>query len=245
LELAWHAARNLEHDYVGSEHILLGLLTEDEGLAAQTLKKYALTETKVRQAVLSAVGENGKKKGRARKKSKTPTLDQYSRDLTALAEANKLDPVIGRSDEVQRVVQILSRRTKNNPVLIGEPGTGKTAIAEGLATRVVGGNVPEVLQSKRVVSLDLAALVAGTKYRGEFEDRIKKLIDEVTTQKGSVILFLDELHTLVGAGSGGESGTLDAANILKPALARGDLQVIGATTLAEYKKHIEKDGALA
>jgi len=244
LELSWHAARNLQHDYVGSEHILLGLLAEDEGLAAQTLKKYGLTDTKLRQAVLSAVGEKGKKTGSAKKKSATPTLDQYSRDLTELAKDNKLDPVIGRSEEVQRVVQILSRRTKNNPVLIGEPGTGKTAIVEGLATRIVNGKVPEVLHKKRVVSLDMAALVAGTKFRGEFEERIKKVIDEVTNAKGNIILFLDELHTLVGAGSSGEGSTMDAANILKPPLSRGDLQVVGATTLNEYKKHIEPDGAL-
>jgi len=244
LELAWHAARNLEHDYVGSEHILLGLLAENDGLAAQTLKKYGLSETKLRQAVLSAVGEKGKKTGKAKQKSKTPTLDQYSRDLTKLAQEGKLDPVIGRADEVQRVVQILSRRTKNNPVLIGEPGIGKTAIVEGLATRIVKDNVPETLKGKRVLSLDLPAMVAGTKYRGEFEDRIKKVIDEVTGASGSVILFIDELHTVVGAGAGGEGGTMDAANILKPALARGELQTVGATTLNEYKKHIEKDGAL-
>lgn len=244
LELAWHAARNLEHDYVGSEHILLGLLAEDDGLAAQTLKKYGLSETKLRQAVLSAVGEKGKKLGKAEKKSKTPILDQYSRDLTLLARQGKLDPVIGRSKEVQRVVQILSRRTKNNPVLIGEPGIGKTAIVEGLATRIVNDNVPENLHNKRVVSLDLPGMVAGTKYRGEFEDRITKLVKEVIGCKGSVILFIDELHTVVGAGSGGENGSMDAANILKPALARGELQTIGATTLNEYKKYIEKDGAL-
>lgn len=244
LELAWHAARNLEHDYVGSEHILIGLLEENEGLAAQTLKKYGLSDTKLRQAVLSAVGEKGKKTGTAKTKSKTPTLDQYSRDLTELAKAGKLDPVIGRSQEVQRMVQILSRRTKNNPVLLGEPGTGKTAIVEGLAARIVNGNVPETIKDKRVLSLDLPAMVAGTKYRGEFEERIKKVVDEITAAKGSVIVFIDELHTVVGAGGGSEGGSMDAANMLKPALARGDLQMIGATTLNEYKKHIEKDGAL-
>ncbi|MEX0649709.1 MAG: AAA family ATPase [Candidatus Andersenbacteria bacterium] len=244
LELSWHAARNLEHDYVGSEHVLLGLLAEGDGLAAQTLKKYGITETKLRQAVLSAVGEKGKKTGRAKTKSKTPTLDEYSRDLSALASEGKLDPVIGRSAEVQRVVQILSRRTKNNPVLIGEPGTGKTAIVEGLATRIVNGNVPDTLKGKRVLSLDLPAMVAGTKYRGEFEERIKKVVDEVQQAGRSVIVFIDELHTVMGAGASGEGGTMDAANILKPALARGELQMIGATTLNEYKKHIEKDGAL-
>ncbi len=244
LELAWHAARNLEHDYVGSEHILIGLLQEGEGVAAQTLLKYGLSETKLRQAVLSAVGKKGKKTGAAKTKSKTPTLDTYSRDLTVLAKEGKLDPVIGRSGEVQRVVQILSRRTKNNPVLLGEPGTGKTAIVEGLAARIVNGNVPESLQGKRVLSIDLPAMVAGTKYRGEFEERIKKVVEEVQAAKGSVIIFIDELHTVVGAGSGGENGSMDAANILKPALARGELQLIGATTLNEYKKYIEKDGAL-
>ena len=243
LQLAWHAARNLEHDYVGSEHILLGLLAEEDGLAAQTLKKYGLSETKLRQAVLTAVGEKGKKTGTAEQQSKTPTLDEFSRDLTTLARENKLDPVIGRSEEVQRVIQILSRRTKNNPVLIGEPGVGKTAIAEGLATRIINGNVPETLEGKRVVAMDIGALVAGTKYRGDFEERITKLVEEVTNDDG-VVLFIDELHTVMGAGTAGEGGSLDAANILKPALARGDLNVIGATTLNEYKKHIEKDGAL-
>lgn len=244
LEQAWHAARNLQHDYVGSEHILLGLLAEGEGLAAQTLTKYGLTDTKLRQATLSAVGDKGKKQGKAKAKSNTPTLDQYSRDLTQLAEEGQLDPVIGRSDEVQRVVQILSRRTKNNPVLIGEPGIGKTAIAEGLAARIINKKVPEILQNKRVLALDLPALVAGSKYRGEFEERLKKVVDEVEKAKGTVILFIDELHSLVGAGSGGEGGSMDAANILKPTLARGQLQAIGATTLGEYKKYIEKDPAL-
>ena len=244
LELAWHASRNLEHDYVGSEHILLGLLQEADGLAAQTLKKYGLSETKLRQAVLGAVGAKGKKTGAAKTKSKTPTLDKYSRDLSQLAKEGRLDPVIGRTSEVQRVVQILSRRTKNNPVLLGEPGTGKTAIVEGLAARIINGHVPESLAGKRVLSIDLPAMVAGTKYRGEFEDRLKKVVDEVLSAKGSVILFIDELHTVVGAGSGGEGGSMDAANILKPALARGELQLIGATTLNEYKKYIEKDGAL-
>lgn len=244
LELSWHAARNLEHDYVGSEHILLGLLEEGEGLAAQTLQKYGLTDTKLRQALLSAVGHHGKPTGAAKAKSKTPTLDQYSRDLTRLAREGQLDPVIGRGSEVQRVIQILSRRTKNNPVLIGEPGVGKTAIAEGLAARIVNGHVPDTLKQKRVLALDLPAMVAGTKYRGEFEERIKKAVEEIQTAKGEVILFIDELHTVVGAGAGGEGGSLDAANMLKPALARGELQAIGATTLNEYRKHIEKDAAL-
>lgn len=243
LELAWHAARNLEHTYVGSEHILIGLLEEAEGLAAQTLKKYGITEPKLRQTVLSAVGKEGKKTGKAKHKSNTPTLDQYSRDLTQMAAEGKLDPVIGRGKEVERVIQILSRRRKNNPVLIGEPGIGKTAIAEGLAARIQNNNVPDTLKNRRVLSLDIPAILAGTKYRGEFEERLKKVIDEVEKSKGTTILFIDELHTVVGAGTGGEGG-MDAANILKPALARGDLQAIGATTLAEYKKYIEKDGAL-
>lgn len=243
LELAWHAARNLEHDYVGSEHMLIGLIEEGEGLAAQTLKKYGLTDTKVRQSVLGLVGKKGAKTEELKEQSDTPTLDQYSRDLTLLAREGKLDPVIGRGEEVQRVIQILSRRRKNNPVLIGEPGIGKTAIAEGLATRIVNENIPDLLKGKRVLSLDIPGLVAGSKFRGEFEERMKKVIDEVEKAKGKVILFIDELHTIVGAGSGGEGG-MDAANILKPALARGDLQAIGATTLSEYKKYIEKDAAL-
>lgn len=244
LELAFHASRNLEHDYVGSEHILLGLLMEGEGLAAQTLQKYGITETKARQAVLSLVGKRGKKEGPVAEKSKTPTLDGYSRDLTVLAKEGKLDPVIGRASEVQRVIQILSRRTKNNPVLIGEPGVGKTAIAEGLASRIVSGAVPEVLKNKRVLALDVPAMVAGSKYRGEFEDRLKKILSELEKTKGDAILFLDELHTIVGAGAAGEHGSIDAANMLKPALARGELQAIGATTLNEYRKYIEKDVAL-
>ncbi len=244
LELAWHGARNLEHNYVGSEHVLLGLLEEGDGLAAQTLKKYGLTDTKVRQAILSTVGKKGSKTGPAKTKSKTPTLDKYSRELTELARSGKLDPVVGRAEEIQRVIQILARRTKNNPVLIGEPGIGKTAIAEGLAQRIIKNTVPEALQNKRVVALDLPALLAGTKYRGEFEERLKKVIDEIQASKGEIILFLDELHTLVGAGGTGDGSGMDASNILKPALARGELQAIGATTLNEYKKYIEKDGAL-
>jgi len=244
LELAFHASKNMEHDYVGSEHILLGLILEGEGLAAQTLKKYGITETKARQTILSLVGEKGKKKGPVAAKSKTPTLDGYSRDLTVLAAEGKLDPVIGRASEIQRIIQILSRRTKNNPVLIGEPGVGKTAIAEGLASRIYAGSVPEVLKGKRVLSLDLPGMLAGTKYRGEFEERLKKVVDEIEKAHGGIILFIDELHTVIGAGSTGEGGGMDAANILKPALARGELQAIGATTLNEYRKHIEKDAAL-
>jgi len=244
LELAFHASRNLEHDYVGSEHILLGLILEGEGLAAQTLKKYGINETKARQAILSLVGAKGKKKGPVAEKSKTPTLDEYSRDLTQMAQEGKLDPVIGRASEVKRVIQILSRRTKNNPVLIGEPGVGKTAIAEGLAARIIAGTIPEILRGKRVMSLDIPAMLAGTKFRGEFEERLKKVVDEIQKAKGEIILFIDELHTVVGAGSSGEGGGLDAANILKPALSRGELQAIGATTLNEYRRYIEKDAAL-
>lgn len=244
LELAFHASRNLEHDYVGSEHILLGLILEQEGLAAQTLKKYGITETKARQAILSLVGAKGKKKGPVAEKSKTPTLDEYSRDLTELAHAGKLDPVIGRASEVQRVIQILSRRTKNNPVLIGEPGVGKTAIAEGLAARIAAGTIPEGLRGKRVLAMDLPGMLAGTKFRGEFEERLKKSVNEIQKANGEIILFIDELHTVVGAGSTGEGGGMDAANILKPALARGELQAIGATTLSEYRRYIEKDAAL-
>jgi ATP-dependent Clp protease ATP-binding subunit ClpC len=244
LELAFHASRNLEHDYVGSEHILLGLILEAEGLAAQTLKKYGITETKARQAILSLVGAKGKKKGPVAEKSKTPTLDIYSRDLSQLAREGKLDPVIGRASEVQRVIQILSRRTKNNPVLIGEPGVGKTAIAEGLAARIASNTIPEGLRGKRVLALDLPGMLAGTKFRGEFEERLKKSVEEIQKASNEIILFIDELHTVVGAGSTGEGGGMDAANILKPALARGELQAIGATTLNEYRKYIEKDSAL-
>ena len=242
LELAFRESQNMEHNYIGSEHILLGLITEGEGLAAQTLKKYGITDTKARQAVLRAVGPKGKKIGAV--KSNTPTLDAYSRDLTQLAKEGKLDPVIGRSNEIQRVIQILSRRTKNNPVLIGEPGVGKTAIVEGLAQKIESGNIPESLKGKRVLALDIPGMLAGTKFRGQFEERLKKAIKEIEKEKKNIILFIDELHTIIGAGSVGEGGSIDAANMLKPALAKGNLQTIGATTLKEYKKYIEKDAAL-
>lgn len=239
-ELAFHKSRELGHRYIGPEHILLGLIAEGEGLAAQTLQKYGVTQEKI---VKEAAGRAKPGKKTADKpKSNTPTLDKYSSDLTQMAKEDKLDPVIGRVDEVARVVQVLSRRTKNNPVLIGEPGVGKTAIAEGLAQKVMSGNIPETLKDKRVVALDISAMVAGTKYRGEFEKRLKKSLDEVAKAKGNIVLFIDELHTIVGAG--GSEGAIDASNILKPALARGQLQAIGATTLNEYKKYIEKDAAL-
>ncbi|MGQ9531554.1 MAG: ATP-dependent Clp protease ATP-binding subunit [Desulfotomaculales bacterium] len=244
LELALDEARRLGHPYVGTEHLLLGLIREGEGIAAQVLTSLGADQHKVRHLVLQMLagapgfGPHGPAKGRP---ANTPALNEFGRDLTALAAEDKLDPVIGREKEIERVIQILSRRTKNNPVLIGEPGVGKTAIAEGLAQRIVAGNVPEVLLNRRVVALDLASLVAGTKYRGEFEERIKKVLDEIK-RAGNVIVFIDELHTLIGAGAA--EGAIDAANIMKPALARGELQCIGATTLDEYRKHIEKDPAL-
>ncbi|AVX32251.1 ATP-dependent Clp protease ATP-binding subunit ClpC [Carboxydocella thermautotrophica] len=251
LELAFEEARNLGHNYIGTEHILLGLIKEGEGVAAQVLQSMGADLQKVREQVLlllsghgAAPGVkagNGKGKAAGGKNVKTPTLDEFGRDLTALARDGKIDPVVGREKEIERVVQVLSRRTKNNPVLIGEPGVGKTAIAEGLAQRIIEGKVPETLADKRVVTLDLSSVVAGSKYRGEFEERLKKVMEEIR-QAGNIILFIDELHTLIGAGAA--EGAIDAANILKPALARGELQCIGATTLDEYRKHIEKDPAL-
>ncbi len=241
IELAFEEARQLNHNYIGTEHLLLGLIREGEGVAARVLTNLGVDPAKVRVQTTSLLGAEGQPTA-PKGKSKTPTLDAYGRDLTQLARDNKLDPVIGRNNEIERVIQILSRRTKNNPALIGEPGVGKTAIAEGLAQRVIKGDIPEPLRDRRVITLDLAGLVAGTKYRGEFEERMKRVMDEIRGAAGEIILFIDELHTLVGAGAA--EGAIDASNIIKPALARGELQCIGATTLNEFRKHIEKDSAL-
>jgi ATP-dependent Clp protease ATP-binding subunit ClpC len=241
IELAFEEARQLNHNYIGTEHLLLGLIREGEGVAARVLTNLGVDPAKVRVQTTSLLGAEGQPTA-PKGKSKTPTLDAYGRDLTQLARDNKLDPVIGRNNEIERVIQILSRRTKNNPALIGEPGVGKTAIAEGLAQRVIKGEIPEPLRDRRVITLDLAGLVAGTKYRGEFEERMKRVMDEIRGAAGEIILFIDELHTLVGAGAA--EGAIDASNIIKPALARGELQCIGATTLNEFRKHIEKDSAL-
>jgi ATP-dependent Clp protease ATP-binding subunit ClpC len=247
IEYAIEEARNLNHNYVGTEHLLLGLLREQEGVAAQVLMNLNLKLDEVREEVLNLLGHGmdaggeGERAAAKGNKSKTPALDSFGRDLTDLARQGKLDPVIGRQNEIERVVQVLSRRTKNNPVLLGEAGVGKTAIVEGLAQMIIDGNVPELLRDRRIVVLDLAMMVAGTKYRGQFEERIKAVMNEVRRAKNT-ILFIDELHTLVGAG--GAEGAIDASNVLKPALARGEVQCIGATTLDEYRKYIEKDGAL-
>lgn len=244
LELSLDEARRMGNNYVGPEHLLLGLIREGEGVAASILSATGADYRRLRTMVAHLQGGQTPPEGQAQgqaKSSPTQTLDQFGRDLTVLAKEDKLDPVVGREKEIERVIQVLSRRTKNNPVLIGEPGVGKTAVAEGLAQRITAGNVPEILLNKKVVTLDMGTLVAGTKYRGEFEERLKKIIEEIR-QAGNIIMFIDELHTLVGAGAA--EGAIDAANILKPALARGELQCIGATTLDEYRKHIEKDAAL-
>ncbi len=243
LELSLEEARQLGHNYIGTEHLLLGLIREGEGVAARVLENLGVDLTKVRTQVIRMLGETADvvPGGGSDRRTKTPTLDEFGSNLTNLAKEGKLDPVVGRIKEIERVIQILGRRTKNNPVLIGEPGVGKTAIAEGLAQRIANEDVPDILEGKRVVTLDIGLLVAGTKYRGEFEERLKKVMDEIR-QAGNVILVIDEVHTLIGAGAA--EGAIDAANILKPALARGELQCIGATTLDEYRKHIERDAAL-
>jgi ATP-dependent Clp protease ATP-binding subunit ClpC len=247
LELALREALSLGHNYIGTEHILLGLVRENEGVAARILLDFDADSEKIRNEVIRMLsGPGGRREGGAAAatgegKKSSKLLDQFGRNLTKLASENKLDPTIGREVEIERIMQILSRRTKNNPVLLGEPGVGKTAIVEGLATRITKGEVPELLRNKQIYTLDLAALVAGSKYRGEFEERLKKVMKEIT-QRGDIVLFIDELHNLVGAGAA--EGAIDAASILKPALARGELQTIGATTLDEYRKYLERDSAL-
>ena len=255
LELSWDEARQLGHNYIGTEHLLLGLIREGEGVAAKVLESLGVDLSKLRSNLIRMLGEtrggasssSGGGSGSSSSassgggKTKTPTLDEFSQNLTLAAEELRLDPVIGREVEIERMVQILGRRTKNNPVLIGEPGVGKTALAEGLAQRIVNSDVPEMLRDKKIIQLDMGLLVAGTKYRGEFEERLKKVMDEIR-QANNIILVIDEMHTLIGAGAA--EGAIDAANILKPSLSRGELQVIGATTISEYRKHIEKDAAL-
>ncbi len=257
IELSSEEARSLGHNYIGTEHILLGLIREGEGVASQVLLNLGLDLNRVREEIAELLGSSmqpgfgtpqqgqgpgmGQASQQQKQGSRTPALDAFGRNLTQLGRDNKLDPVIGRESEIERVIQILSRRTKNNPVLLGEAGVGKTAIVEGLAQKIVKGDIPEILKDKRVIILDLALMVAGTKYRGQFEERIKAVMDEIKRSE-NVIIFIDELHTLVGAG--GAEGAIDASNILKPALSRGEIQCIGATTLDEYRKHIEKDAAL-
>jgi ATP-dependent Clp protease ATP-binding subunit ClpC len=243
IELAMEEARSLGHNYIGTEHLLLGLIREGEGVASQVLMNLGLDLNRVRNEVITLLGSSSPAPtgGAGGARTKTPALDAFGRDLTQLARESKLDPVIGRKEEIERVIQILARRTKNNPVLLGEAGVGKTAIVEGLAQKVIKGDVPEILRDKRVIILDLALMVAGTKYRGQFEERIKAVMDEIRRNE-NIVLFIDEIHTLVGAGSA--EGAIDASNILKPALSRGEIQCIGATTLDEYRKYIEKDAAL-
>ena len=250
LELSWDEARQLGHNYIGTEHLLLGLIREGEGVAARVLENLGVDLNKIRSNVIKMLGESKPQttsssttssSSSSGGKTKTPSLDEFGRDLTLAAQELRLDPVVGREKEIERVIQILARRTKNNPVLIGEPGVGKTAVAEGLAIRIVNAEVPDILDGKKVIQLDMGLLVAGTKYRGEFEERLKKIMDEIR-QAGNIILVIDEMHTLIGAGAA--EGAIDAANILKPALSRGEIQVIGATTLDEYRKYVEKDSAL-
>ena len=246
LELSWDEARQLGHNYIGTEHLLLGLIREGEGVAARVLENLGVDLNKVRSNVIKMLGETKPTQtattaGSSSGKTKTPSLDEFGTDLTLAAQEQRLDPVVGREKEIERVIQILARRTKNNPVLLGEPGVGKTAVVEGLAARIVNSEVPDILEGKKVIQLDMGLLVAGTKYRGEFEERLKKIMDEIR-QAGNIILIIDEMHTLIGAGAA--EGAIDAANILKPALSRGEIQVIGATTLDEYRKYVEKDPAL-
>nr|WP_230963473.1 AAA family ATPase [Burkholderia stagnalis] len=243
IQFAFQASRDLGHSYIGPEHLLIGLAAVPDSIAGALLKKYGVTPEALRQKVVKVVGK-GAEDGRVDTPTGTPNLDKFGRDLTALARQGKLDPVLGRAQEIESTIEVLARRKKNNPVLIGEPGVGKTAIVEGLAQRIVNGDVPEVLRDKRLVEVNINSMVAGAKYRGEFEERAKQLIDEVTAKQDELILFIDELHTIVGAGQGGGEGGLDIANVLKPALARGELSLIGATTLNEYQKYIEKDAAL-
>ena len=248
LELSWDEARQLGHNYIGTEHLLLGLIREGEGVAAKVLENLGVDLNKCRSNVIKLLGETRTGQspqttttGAPQSKAITPSLDEFGTDLTLAAQEQRLDPVVGREKEIERVIQILARRTKNNPILIGEPGVGKTAIAQGLAMKIIDCEVPDILENKKIIQLDMGLLVAGTKYRGEFEERLKKIMDEIR-QAGNVILVIDEMHTLIGAGAA--EGAIDAANILKPALSRGEIQVIGATTLDEYRKHIEKDSAL-
>ncbi len=248
LELSWDEARQLGHNYIGTEHLLLGLIREGEGVAAKVLENLGVDLNKCRSNVIKLLGESrtgqgpqATTTGAPQSKAKTPSLDEFGTDLTLAAQEQRLDPVVGREKEIERVIQILARRTKNNPILIGEPGVGKTAIAQGLAMKIIDCEVPDILENKKIIQLDMGLLVAGTKYRGEFEERLKKIMDEIR-QAGNIILVIDEMHTLIGAGAA--EGAIDAANILKPALSRGEIQVIGATTLDEYRKHIEKDSAL-
>src|SRR5215217_319180 len=236
---AYEEAQALDSSYIGPEHVLLALAADDEGEAGRLLSRFALSHTKLRGTVVRGVDKSGEAR---EPKSSTPTLDEYSRDLTEMAREGKLDPVIGRAEEVETTIEVLSRRSKNNPVLIGDPGVGKTAIVEGLAQRIVNEEVPETLSGRRVLALDLSGLVAGTQYRGQFEERLKKVVDEASENPEGQILFIDELHTVVGAGAA--EGSMDASNMLKPALARGELHVVGATTVDEYRKNVEKDAAL-